>query len=243
MAAGQPQGVWPGLDVLARVAQSLAGASADVDDRALVTILGQTVVPGLGHVVALFAADAGEHVQLVEAAPAGAEPATRLRAHLERYPDGASVYAEVLRTGCPTSVRSAGADAAGLSAEMAAPLGGGSAGLLTIGTTDAGRQYALADLLVLEVLASLLGARRAARDLALREAASRQRLQETVAAGRELAHRLNNDLTMPVGVVELLLDRTPLSSDLREMLVAASKDLAALEQHIRSFHDQLRHSS
>lgn len=245
VAEGQPRGSAPELDALARVTRALAGAPPDADDRALVTILGQTLVPSLGEVVALYAADADERVRLVDVAPADAEPAIRLRAYLEQQPDTVSGYAAVLRLGRPTPVRSVGADAAGLRAEIAVPLGGGAgrASLLTIGATNPRRQYAPADLAALDVLASLLGTRRAARDFAALEAASRQLLQETVAAGRELAHRLNNDLTMPVGVVELLLDRTPASSDLREMLLAASKDLAALERHIRSFHDQMRRVS
>lgn len=45
---------------------------------------------------------------------------------------------------------------------------------------------------------------------------------------------------MPVGVVELLMDRSDFSPDLREMLQAASKDLAALEQHVREFHLLMR---
>ena len=70
-----------------------------------------------------------------------------------------------------------------------------------------------------------------------------QQIEEGTIAGRELAHRLNNDLTMPVGVVELLLDRGLPGSDLQEMLEAASKDLAALEQHVRAFHEQMRDQS
>jgi hypothetical protein len=55
-----------------------------------------------------------------------------------------------------------------------------------------------------------------------------------------LAHLLNNDLTMPVGVIELLLDRNDSTPDLREMLRAAAHDLGALEQHVRAFHELTR---
>jgi hypothetical protein len=45
---------------------------------------------------------------------------------------------------------------------------------------------------------------------------------------------------MPVGVIELLLDRGTAGADLQEMLEAASHDLAAMEEHIREFHDMMR---
>jgi hypothetical protein len=45
---------------------------------------------------------------------------------------------------------------------------------------------------------------------------------------------------MPVGVIELLMDRTSLDPDLRDMLRAAAHDLGALEQHIRAFHVTMR---
>jgi hypothetical protein len=104
---------------------------------------------------------------------------------------------------------------------------------------DRGSTLALAD-----VLAALVSGWRSARELRHRTETLRAALDESAIAGRELAHTLNNSLTMPVGVVELLLDRSTLPADLREMVQAASSDLAALEQHIREFQDQMRaHSS
>jgi len=90
------------------------------------------------------------------------------------------------------------------------------------------------------VLAALLTASRSIRELARREAALREQLDANAQAGRQLAHRLNNDLTMPVGVVELMLDRGTAGADLQEMLEAASNDLAAIERHVNAFHDEIR---
>lgn len=129
----------------------------------------------------------------------------------------------------------------GLAAEIVAPLGDAMTdGLLAIGSSDATRRYAEAERSAADVIAAILGARRAARRQATREATLHQQLEALALAGRELAHALNNDLTMPVGVVELLMDRSDFSPDLREMLQAASKDLAALEQHVREFHLLMR---
>ena len=93
------------------------------------------------------------------------------------------------------------------------------------------------------VAVALLGAARARRVSRSREAELRGYLEENARTGRELAHRLNNDLTMPVGVVELLLDRTGFAPDLHDMLQAAANDLASLERHIRGFHTLMRTQS
>ena len=135
--------------------------------------------------------------------------------------------------------------ALGLTAELVAPLGSGDGpdALLVIGGSDRQRPYDDADLATVEVVAALLEAQRTVRELARREARLRQQVEDGALAGRELAHRLNNDLTMPVGVVELLIDRGTFGLDLQEMLEAAAKDLSALELHIQAFHDQMRSQS
>jgi hypothetical protein len=135
-----------------------------------------------------------------------------------------------------------------LTAEIVAPLGSGAEpdALLVIGAAGAANrrgQDTVADLATVEVLAALVAARRTVRELTRREARLHQQLEAGALAGRELAHRLNNDLTMPVGVVELLLDRSALGAELQEMVEAASKDLSALERHIQEFHAQMRNQS
>jgi len=51
---------------------------------------------------------------------------------------------------------------------------------------------------------------------------------------------VNNDLTLPVGALEILLDRPEHPPELREMLTAAASDLSAAELHIRGFHQLAR---
>ena len=197
---------------LAAAARALAGAPASADDAALLALLARAIVPALGDVVALYAADGSGRARLIGAAPGDAP-----------------------------SVRRSGTDA-GQTPELVAPLDGDAPGgdLLVIRAADPARRYGDADRAAVEVLAALIGARRAASRQAVREAALRQQLETLSLAGRELSHALNNDLTMPVGVIELLTDRTTFSPDLQEMLQAAAKDLAALEQHVRAFHDLMR---
>ena len=131
---------------------------------------------------------------------------------------------------------------AGQQPELCVPLDGeGAAGeLLVIRSADPDRRYDDAERSAAVVLAALVGARRAASRQSAREATLRQQIETLALAGRELAHALNNDLTMPVGVIELLLDRSSFAPDLQEMLQAASQDLASLEQHVRDFHQMMR---
>jgi hypothetical protein len=247
------------LGVLAAATRALAGAPGDpdADDAALTAILGRTVVPTLGDVVALYAADARGAVRLIGAAPADATPARRLIEHVEQHPEVVAVYVAAADAGRPSILgpaaepdRSAGRSAAtvalrqatGLVTEIVAPLGADPRreGLLVVGSTDPARRYDDADRSATEVLAAIIGARRTATQQAVRVETLRQQVDALALAGRELAHLLNNDLTLPVGVVELLLDRNTLTPDLQEMLQASAKDLAALEQHVRAFHDLMR---
>jgi len=246
----QPGGTGATPDLLARAARALARAAVDADDAALLAALEPVVVPALGDVAALYRVSGAEDVQLAAVAPADAELAGRLRTSVEREPTVAAGYAAIVAQGLPRvvpagpSTRATGA-AGGLAGEVVAPLGAGAGhdALLAIGSADPGRRYDTSDLAAVEVLAALVGERRTTREQASREAELRQHLEDSAVAGRELAHALNNDLTMPVGVVELLLDRGCLPADLQEMLEAASKDLASLEEHIRAFHELMRDQS
>lgn len=112
-------------------------------------------------------------------------------------------------------------------------------GLLVVGAADPGR-YGEEDVPLGAALAAVVQVGLAAQERAGREAALRDRLGALTRAARELAHLLNNDLTMPIGVIELLTDRGGFSADVDEMLFAASKDLAALERHVREFQQLVR---
>jgi len=59
---------------------------------------------------------------------------------------------------------------------------------------------------------------------------------EALASGvRRLIHRLNNDLALPVGVLELLAERPDLPPNLRELVQDARRGIAAATQHLGEF--------
>ena len=235
--------------VLASVARALATAPDGADDATLLTLLGRMLVPALGDAVALYAAEESAGVRLIGAAPDDAPAARQLRAHVEQQPGALADYAAIAAPGHPAVILAERAaatgwalrGATGLVAEIVAPLGSPADrdGLLTI-VSSVERQYDDDDRAAVEVVAALVTSRRAAIRQADREATLQQQIDALAQAGRELAHALNNDLTMPVGVIELLMDRTGFAPDLQEMLEAASKDLAALERHVREFHGLMR---
>jgi hypothetical protein len=248
---------------LAAVARTLASLPPDADDGALLAGLGRAGVLASAEALIVFggAEEDGALPRPIGVASPDPGLAARVAAAVEREPACAIGYGEragergaILSSDAATTGpgESAGRVAwraarrsAGIVAEVAAPVrhAGRSAGLLAICSTDRGCTYTDDDLERAEVLAALIGGWLAARAGARREAGLRRELEGATLAGRELAHLLNNDLTMPVGVVELLLDRSGLSADLYEMLQAASKDLEALEAHVRAFHDRMRASS
>jgi signal transduction histidine kinase len=235
--AHEPQSgtVVPAL--LAAASQALALAPAEDEDTNLLARLASVVVPTLGDLLVLYAQDEANPVRLLGVAPDDTPLAHRLR---ERAgPSGAPLAAL-----SATAVRELHRDV-GISDEIvaASPDGVQPGWLLAVGSSDPTRRYSGTDRAAIEVLGALVAARRAQREQALREATLRQQLETVALAGRELAHLLNNDLTMPVGVVELLLDRSGLTPELQEMLQAAAKDLAALEQHVRHFHTLMRANS
>jgi hypothetical protein len=257
-AGDRPRPVAP----LAAVARALAALPPDADDGALLAGLGRTGVLVAAEALIVFGGEEdGGMPRLIGVVAPDPGLAARIAAAVEREPACVIGYGE--RTGergaiLPSDAATAGPGAsagrvawcvvrrsAGIVAEVAAPVrhAGRSAGLLVVCSTDRGRAYTDDDLERAVVLAALIGGWLAARAGARREAGLRRELEGAALAGRELAHLLNNDLTMPVGVVELLLDRSGLSADLYEMLQAASKDLGALEAHVRAFHDRMRASS
>jgi len=120
---------------------------------------------------------------------------------------------------------------------------GKATGLLVVGSTGRARRYAPAERSTIELFATLAASVLAVWDLERREAALRARLDDLVHAARELAHDLNNTLTLPVGSIEIVLDRPELGGELREMMAAAASDLAAAEQQIRAFHGLVRGES
>jgi hypothetical protein len=68
--------------------------------------------------------------------------------------------------------------------------------------------------------------------LPLHQAAS---LPEAVAAGRTLAHTINNKLSLPIGVLELLEEQAELSEATRALITAARIALGELAAEVRDF--------
>jgi GAF domain-containing protein len=233
---------------------------SDAPDAAgLAAILGRAAVPALGDIATLYVLDQADTLRPV--LPAGVPLASALSSvyEYERRPDRRLPgYHRVMHVGrCVTladlSVASSGLlaeqpdhrallEAAGFRSLLLAPLigRGRAVGLLVVGAIGAPRHYGADALALAELLAAAATSSLAARDLERRESASRARLEDMVLAARELAHLLNNDLTLPVGAVEILLDRADPNDDLHEMLKAAAADLAAAECHIHAFHRRVR---
>ena len=66
------------------------------------------------------------------------------------------------------------------------------------------------------------------------------RLDGVRLAAREMAHLLNNDLAVAVGLVELLQGRPDLPPRLRDLLADAAESLDAATRHIEDFQDVVR---
>ena len=66
------------------------------------------------------------------------------------------------------------------------------------------------------------------------------RLEGVQLAAREMAHLLNNDLAVAVGLVELLQQRPDLPPHLRELLDEAAGSLDSAAHHISDFQSVVR---
>lgn len=178
------------------------------------------------------------------APPTGVVVASCGPSETANHPDGGTMpLAPVSHADAPQALWRAAGLKAGDAVVVPSLAGGAPDNLLAFGWATAQEERNGVTAEDITVCAALLGAARAVRAGLRREAMLRAQAEASVVAGRELAHRLNNDLTMPVGVVELLLDRSTFTPDLREMLAAAAHDLAKLEQHIRDFHQAMRAQS
>lgn len=66
------------------------------------------------------------------------------------------------------------------------------------------------------------------------------RLEGVRLAAREMAHLLNNDLAVAVGLVELLQERSDLPPHLRVLLESAVHSLDSAARHIEAFQNVVR---
>jgi len=251
------------LRALAAVTRALAMLPPDAQDGALVEALGAALIPEFADFCLFHAADSTGQLHLMGVAPSESAQAQQLAAHLDEQGALMIVYEPLVDDERPVFISAASVardddddatdhlalvQAAGLLWELVVPLHAGEMtdALLVLDRLDGqGDQASLgleqtAALHVAAVLAGLVSGWRAGRAQRRGVETLRSQLEEAASAGRELAHTLNNSLTMPVGVVELLLDRSTLSTELQEMVEAAAADLAVLERHIRGFQDQMR---
>jgi len=106
------------------------------------------------------------------------------------------------------------------------------AGAVVVGRRSTEDATSAGDLDLLNALAALAGPVVA---LAGREAAARRQYEALSDAAPALAHDLNNDLTMPIGALELMRDRPDLPADVQELIVAAAEDLTRVEERVRVF--------
>lgn len=113
-----------------------------------------------------------------------------------------------------------------------------------VGAIVAGRRSADAapdgDLGVVEALSSLAGPVLALAEATGQAATMRHRIEALTRAARDLAHDLNNDLTMPIGALELMRERADLPADVQELIGAAAEDLTRVEARVRSFQEIAR---
>jgi len=59
-------------------------------------------------------------------------------------------------------------------------------------------------------------------------------------AARELGHRLNNDLVLAVGTIDLLRNESSLSEDLHEFVEEAAEGLERVAEHLRQLQRLVR---
>jgi PAS domain S-box-containing protein len=115
---------------------------------------------------------------------------------------------------------------AGAEAGIAAPLlhEGRLIGVISVGARRVGHQFGPDDVEALELLAGM-----AASMLGTLE---RAQLQAVSLAARELAHRLNNDLVLAVGTIDMLRDEPALSPELRELVGEAAVGLQRVAEQL-----------
>ena len=93
---------------------------------------------------------------------------------------------------------------------------------------------------MLDTLSALAGPALALAEVAGEVATMRRRYEALSLAARTLAHDLNNDLTMPIGALELMRERDDLPADVQELIDAAAEDLTKVEARVRAFQQVAR---
>ncbi|MCC7370776.1 MAG: GAF domain-containing protein [Chloroflexi bacterium] len=122
----------------------------------------------------------------------------------------------------------------GARASIAAPLlhEGRLIGVLSVGTRREGKRFTRADAEALDLLAGMAAA--------MLGTLERAQLQAVTLAARELAHRLNNDLALAVGTIDLLRGEPSLPADLHEMVEEAEVGLRRIAEQLRQLQQLVR---
>ncbi|MFN8526838.1 MAG: GAF domain-containing protein [Chloroflexota bacterium] len=113
-------------------------------------------------------------------------------------------------------------------------------GALVVLSDDPHHQFDEEDAAILELLGSLASSTMVGLETARRDSAQSGRLDGIALAGRELAHLLNNDLTAPIGILELVIGRADVPPRVKELLQTALIDLGNAERHIKQFQQVVR---
>jgi PAS domain S-box-containing protein len=142
------------------------------------------------------------------------------RAALERRPVISNEYQEEYGKGTPSG-------RFGAQAGIAAPLlhEGRLLGVISVGSCLPERKFGPDDAEALELLAGM-----AASMLGTLE---RAQLQAVSLASRELAHRLNNDLALAVGTIDMLREERGLGDDLQVLVADAAAGLERVGEQLR----------
>lgn len=144
-----------------------------------------------------------------------------------RRPVISNLYAQEYGRGTP-------AGRFGSQAGIAAPLlhEGRLLGVLSVGTRVEGRTFTQDDAEALELLAGMAAS--------MFGTLERAQLHGVTLAARELAHRLNNDLALAVGTIDLLRSEETLSGELHQLVVDAAAGLQRVGEHMAQLQQLVR---
>jgi GAF domain-containing protein len=122
----------------------------------------------------------------------------------------------------------------GAHAVVAAPLlhEGRLIGVLSVGTRSAGKRFTPDDTEALELLAGMAAA--------MFGTVERAQLQAVSLAARELAHRLNNDLALAVGTIDMLRSEPSVTGDLRDLIGGAAEGLQRVSEQLTQLQQLVR---
>lgn len=176
----------------------------------------------------------------------------------ERRPMGASLVGQVLRTrqwrytadpsADPEVTNGEWLSRQGITALITVPLlvGQRPIGALAVHAREQ-RRFSLDEIELLEVFAAqaavaIENARfhAAAIRAAEQESVARGRLEGIALAARELAHLLNNDLSLAVGLVDLIKFRSDVPPDLQDLLGDAAQGLESAVRHVQQLQQVAR---